>query len=98
MNKLIVSPSPHIFTPHSTTRIMLDVIIALLPALIMGVIFFGPYSLLITAVSVVSCVAFEYLSRKIMKRSNTISDLSAVVTGLLLAFNLPPTKIGRAHV
>lgn len=91
MNKLIVSPSPHLFTRHNTTRIMLDVIIAMVPAIIAGAILFGPYTLLVEAVSVVSCVVFEYLLRKIMKRSNTISDLSAVVTGLLLAFNLPPT-------
>lgn len=91
MKKLIVSPSPHLFTQNDTTRIMFDVILAMVPAIVAGVYFFGPYTLLIEAVSVLSCVAFEYLSRRIMKRSNTITDLSAVVTGLLLAFNLPPT-------
>ena len=68
---------------------MLDVIIALMPALIASVIIFGAKTLAVTAVTVVTCVLSEYISRKIMKRSNTIGDLSAVVTGMLLAFNLP---------
>ena len=86
---LIVSSSPHIRTPRDTRAIMLDVIIALAPALIASVIFFGFKALLVTAVSVVSCVAFEYLYRKLMKKHCTIGDLSAVVTGMLLAFCLP---------
>lgn len=70
---------------------MLDVILALAPALVASVVIFGPRSLLICAVCVVSCVLFEWLSRKLMKRDTTVGDLSAVVTGLLLAFNLPVT-------
>ena len=70
---------------------MLDVIIALCPALIAGVIVFGWRALLVVAVCILSCIVFEYLSRLVMKRDNTIGDLSAVVTGMLLAFNLPVT-------
>lgn len=92
MDKLLtVSPSPHTKCARTTRGIMLDVIIALIPSLIASVIYFGFRSLLITAVAVVSCVLFEFLSRKVMKRENTIGDLSAVVTGILLAFNLPST-------
>ncbi len=87
----IVSSSPHIRTPRDTTTIMLDVLIALAPALIASVILFGFWSLLITAISVVSCVAFEFIYRKLMKKPGTIRDLSAVVTGVLLAFTLPST-------
>ena len=87
--KLIVSSSPHISSPVKTKNIMLDVIIALMPALIASIIFFGVRALIIVAVSVICCVFFEYISRKVMKREQTIGDLSAVVTGLLLAFNLP---------
>ena len=88
--KLTVSASPH-FRARSTTKgIMLDVIIALVPSLIASVVIFGIRALIVTLVSVVSCVFFEWLIRvPILKRKNTIADLSAVVTGLLLAFNLP---------
>ena len=68
---------------------MLDVIIALVPALIASVAFFGPRALLIECISVSTCVIFEYVSRVFMKRNQTIGDLSAIITGLLLAFNLP---------
>ncbi len=68
---------------------MLDVIIALIPAFIAAICLFGPKSAAITAISIICCVLFEFISRKIMKRSNTLSDLSAIVTGILLAFNLP---------
>ncbi len=88
---LVVSASPHFRSKATTTSIMLDVIIAMIPALIASVVIFGYRSLVLTAVSVISCVVFEFLSRKIMKRHNTIGDLSAVVTGMLLAFNLPST-------
>ena len=70
---------------------MLNVIIALIPALIASVVIFGFRALLVTAVCVVSCVFFEYLYRTLMKKDNTTSDLSAIVTGMLLAFNLPVT-------
>ncbi len=89
--KLVVSASPHFRSKATTQSIMLDVIIAMIPALVASVILFGYRSLVLTLVSVASCVLFEYLSRKIMKRHNTVSDLSAIVTGMLLAFNLPST-------
>ena len=89
--KLIVSSSPHISSPTKTKNIMLDVIIALVPALIASIVFFGVRALIIEIVSVACCVFFEYICRKVMKREQTIGDLSAVVTGLLLAFNLPST-------
>lgn len=89
MRKLTVSASPHVRSSDTVTGIMLDVIIALTPSLIASVVLFGFRSLLITAVCVASCVLFEFLARKIMKRDTTIGDLSAVVTGMLLAFNLP---------
>ena len=88
-NKMYVSSSPHFQSTSSTRKIMLDVIIALLPATVASVIIFGPLSLMLVGVCVASCVLCEYLSRKVMKRDTTIGDLSAVVTGLLLALNLP---------
>lgn len=88
---LTVSASPHRRTPDTTRGIMLDVIIALVPALLMSVALFGFDSLKVVLVSVIFCVLFEYICRKVMKRDNTIGDLSAVVTGILLAFNLPST-------
>lgn len=88
---LTVSASPHKRTADSTRGIMLDVIIAMIPALIVSVVLFGPRTLLVTAVSVIFCVLFEFLARKVMKRPNTVGDLSAIVTGMLLAFNLPST-------
>ena len=91
MEKLIVTSSPHVKSSTTTSTIMRDVIIALIPALIASNIIFGLRAGLVTAVCVASCVGFEYLSRRIMKKSNTISDLSAVVTGIILAFNLPST-------
>lgn len=86
---MYVSSSPHFRSNSSTTKIMLDVIIALVPASIASVIIFGPMSLMLIAVCIATCVLCEYFSRKIMKRDTTIGDLSAVVTGLLLALNLP---------
>ncbi len=91
MDKLIVSSSPHFNGKKTTQNIMLDVIIGLCPAAIASVIIFGPKALLIIAVCILSCVLSEYLSRKAMKRPQTVGDLSAVVTGLLLALNLPVT-------
>lgn len=89
--KLVVSASPHLRSKKTTTGIMLDVIIALIPALIASFVFFGPRVLAVTATTVISAVLSEYIARKVMKRHNTIGDLSAVVTGLILAFNLPST-------
>ncbi len=91
MNGLFVSPSPHRATTMSTARIMLMVILALLPSAIAGCVFFGVNAAIVLAVCISSCVVFEFLSRKIMKREQTVSDLSAVVTGLLLGMNLPAT-------
>ncbi len=89
MNRLTVSASPHKHCHVTTQKIMLDVLIALVPALIASTIHFGLRALLLAFVCVASCVLSEYLSRLIMKRNNTISDLSAAVTGLILALNLP---------
>ena len=89
MNKLISAVSPHFHTPRNTTKIMLDVIIALCPAAIVSVIIFGWRALLVIGVCVLTCVLSEFLFEKLCKRENTVSDLSAVVTGMLLAFNLP---------
>ena len=90
MDKMLhLSSSPHIHSGRSTARIMLDVLIALLPATVAGAIIFGIRSLLIVSVCVSSCVLFEYLFNLVTKKAQTIGDLSAVVTGLLLALNLP---------
>lgn len=86
---LIVSSSPHVLDNTTTSRIMLDVIIALIPAFIMSGVIFGSRAILLTITCVVSCVVFEWAFEKVTKRENTISDLSAVVTGVLLSFNLP---------
>ena len=89
--KLTVSASPHVRSKETASGIMLDVIIALLPALVMSVVYFGLRALVLTMTCVVSSVGAEFISRKVMKRNNTIGDLSAVVTGIILAFNLPAT-------
>ena len=89
--KLVVSASPHLRSKSTTTGIMLDVVIALIPAFIASIFIFGPRTISVTAVSVSSAVLAEYVSRKVMKRHQTIGDLSAVVTGLILALNLPST-------
>ena len=91
MNKLISSISPHFSSSITTTKIMLDVIIALIPAAIASVVIFGIRSLLVIGVCVVVCIFSEWGFEKICKKENTISDLSAVVTGMILAFNLPVT-------
>ena len=84
-----LSVSPHIHSGRSTSGIMLDVIISLLPATIAGVVIFGLHAALVVAICVLSCVGFEALFNLIVKRTQTIGDLSSVVTGLLLALNLP---------
>jgi len=86
---LTVASSPHINAPVNTSSIMLDVLLALMPALTMGGLFFGPRALLLTGVSVAGCVSFEWLYRKLLKKPQTMGDLSAVVTGVLLAFTCP---------
>lgn len=90
-NKLIVSASPHFKSPDTTAKIMLNVIIAMIPAAGASVYFFGPRVLAVLATTVLCCVICEYISQKIMKKPTSIDDLSAVVTGILLAFNLPST-------
>ncbi len=87
--RLTASPSPHIKHTDTTRTVMLDVIIALLPALGWGVYVFGPRALVVTLISVASAVLFEYLIRLILRRPCSVGDLSAVVTGLLLGLNLP---------
>ena len=87
---LIVSVSPHYHKAGSTTqRVMLDVIIAMIPALIASCLIFGFRSLLLVAISAANCVLLEWLWNKLKKKTDTVSDLSAVVTGMLLAFNVP---------
>lgn len=89
MNTPIITSSPHISSKNSTTTVMLDVIIALLPALAASVWFFGMRAAIVVAVCVVSCVAFEALWCVLMKKPIPVGDLSAVVSGMLLAYNLP---------
>ena len=90
MEKLLVSPSPHLHTKTSTKSLMRDVVIALLPAVVVSVLFYGWAELLVLGVSVASCVMLEYLITKyLLKKTCTICDYSAVVTGILLALNLP---------
>ena len=92
MNKLLVSPSPHIHARTSTSILMRDVVIALLPAAAVSVLFYGFSSLMLLAVSVVSCALVEYLvTRFMLKSRNTLGDWSAIVTGLILYLNLPPS-------
>lgn len=89
MNKLFVEVSPHIRSSRTTKNIMLDVIIALCPALIASIVLFGYKAAVLTAVCVACCVLFEFLFNKIVKKPGTVSDLSAIVTGMLFSFNLP---------
>ena len=89
--ELTISSSPHVHAPASTKTIMRDVIIALMPALVGSVFFFGLRALMVTLVSVASCVFFEWAWCKLMKMHSKLYDLSAVVTGILLAFVCPPT-------
>ena len=88
--KLIASSSPHIRSNENTRSIMLDVIIAMLPALVWAIYNFGFKALISVVVSVVACLFWEWLYRKLLKKPQSIGDLSAVVTGMLLAFVCPP--------
>ncbi|HYE09033.1 MAG TPA: RnfABCDGE type electron transport complex subunit D [Patescibacteria group bacterium] len=90
-SRFLVSSSPHIRSGESTKKIMMDVAIALLPALFSGIWFFGLRALWLTLVAVGFAVASEIAMQKIMKRPVTVSDFSAVVTGMLIAFNVPAT-------
>jgi len=87
--QLMVSSSPHVKSEDGTRSIMLDVIIALAFPLIMAIYFFGWRSLTLTLTSVAASIAFEWLYRRALKKPSTVHDLSAVVTGILIAFNLP---------
>ena len=87
----IVSTSPHIHSKITTSNIMRDVCIALLPALIASLVIFGAQALLVTVVCVVAAMGSEYLFEKICKLPITVQDFSAVITGLLVAYNLPVT-------
>lgn len=91
MSLKILSHSPHIHNNASTPGIMADVIIALLPATIYGFYLFGPKAIILTLVSIATAMLSEYICCKIMKKPNSLWDLSAVVTGLLLALNVPST-------
>ncbi len=92
MEKLLVSPNPHIHAPVSTKTLMRDVIIALIPAVICSFVFYGWREILVMAVSVASCVCLEWaITKYMLKKPSTIGDLSAVITGILLALNLPYT-------
>lgn len=92
MNRLLVSPAPHIHAAVSTKSLMRDVVIALLPAVIVSVVFYGLGEIVVLGTSVVSCILVEYLITKfLLKKPSTACDYSAVVTGILLALNLPYT-------
>ena len=92
MNRILVSPSPHIHAKTSTSVLMRDVVIALLPSVIVSVLYYGWAALALLAVSVVSCILVEYLITRFMfKAPGTIGDWSSSVTGVLLFLNLPPS-------
>lgn len=90
-DEFFVSLAPHIRTDDTVSKIMLDVIIAMVPALLGSVYFFGLNAIKLLAVCVIFCLGSEYAFQKLTKREVRINDLSAVVTGILLAFNLPAT-------
>ena len=87
----IVAASPHVTTKNTTAVIMRDVLIALCPALVAGCVVFGLRALLVTAVTTAACIFFEWGFEKLCDKPSTIADLSAAVTGVLLAMNLPVT-------
>lgn len=90
MEKLLVSPSPHIHASVSTKSLMRDVVLALLPAAIVSIVFYGIGEIVVLGTSVISCLVLEYLITKyLLKKECSVGDWSAVVTGLLLALNLP---------
>lgn len=89
LSKVVVTSSPHIKAADDTRSLMLDVVIALMPALVVSVFTFGWRALVLTVATVISCVFFEWLYSKALHKPATIGDLSAVVTGILVAFNVP---------
>ncbi len=90
MGKLLVNVSPHVSSKESTKGIMKDVIIALMPATLVGTYLFGLYALSMTLLTILTCVLTETVWNKVRKVENTIGDYSAIVTGLILGLNLPP--------
>ena len=92
MRKLIVSPAPHVHGDESTRKIMKDVLIALAPSMLVAVYFYGLSAIKLLLVAVIACMGVEFLIQKYLMRTKvTVTDLSAAVTGVLLALNLPPT-------
>ncbi len=89
LSKVVVTSSPHIKAEDDTRSLMLDVLIALVPALAVAVYTFGPRALMLTVISMVSCALFETAYNKIVNAPNTVGDLSCLVTGMLIAFNIP---------
>ena len=89
MDRLLVTASPHITSAVTTRKLMGNVVIALLPCVIASTLIFGIRALILTAVTTAACVGFEYLYCMLMKQKNPVGDLSAVVTGIILAMNLP---------
>lgn len=90
--KIIISASPHVHSDRTSKRIMYDVLIALMPAFLVSLYLFGLHALIMTSVAVISCIVFEYLIQKyVLKTTITVNDGSALLTGILLAFNLPAT-------
>ena len=101
-NNLIVTSSPHIRSPRTTCSIMLDVCIALIPAGVAAVILFGWHALALIVASVIASVASEAVCQRLMHKRVTISDCSAIVTGLLVAYNVPArdrksTRLNSSH-
>ncbi len=90
LENITVSPAPHISKAHSTRSIMLDVIIALMPAVLGALWFFRVRAAVVIGTCVIACVATEWLCNLIRKKANSVDDLSAVVTGIILALSLPP--------
>ncbi len=88
-NNLLVSSTPHIRSNETIQSVMRDVVIALMPAVIMGIVIFGYKAAILMVTSVISCLVFEALYQKLAKKPITITDFSAVITGLLLAMNMP---------
>jgi electron transport complex protein RnfD len=91
IQELSVEPAPHLSDPATTRRLMIDVVIALVPALIMSFIFFGASAVRLTAISLVTCLATEFVFNLIRQKKNSLGDFSAVVTAMILAFSLPPS-------
>jgi len=90
--KIIISASPHVHSDKTSKKVMYDVLYALIPAFMVSIYVFGLSALIMTSVAVISCIAFEYLIQKyLLKTTITITDGSALITGILLAFNLPST-------